>query len=224
MINFFSLNRGTLSFATTSKRTFALGVLSVLCLITAISAQETLNKESVKNLIPVPLTRQSTDYTCGVAVLQSVLAYYGDDIREDNLAKALGAKPDSGTDYMHSVEYAKSKGYDVGVYKNMTLDQLQAFIAKGQPVICAIQAWSDKPVNYGEDWEDGHYVIAVGYDKDRIYLMDPSTLGNYTYIPIPEFLNRWHDVDQRGSKLIHFGIVITKNKSVYNPEDIKYLH
>lgn len=206
-----------------SKSCIVPGALSVLCLFTSISARETLDKNTVKNLIPVPITRQSTDYTCGVSVMQSVLGYYGDDIREDNLAKALGAKPDSGTDYMHSVEYAKLKGYEVAVYKDMTLNQLQEFITKGQPVICAIQAWSEKPANYKEDWEDGHYVIAIGYDKDRIYFMDPSTLGNYTYIPIPEFLNRWHDVDQRGNKLIHFGIVITKNKPVYHPEDIKYL-
>ncbi len=206
-----------------SKNSLVLGALSALCLFTSISAQETLNKNSVKNLITVPLARQSTDYTCGVAALQSILGYYGDDIREDNLAKALGATSDSGTDYTQFVEYAKSKGYEVGVYKDMTLNQLQEFITKGQPVICAIQAWSDKPTNYSDDWEDGHYVIAIGYDNDRIYFMDPSTLGNYTYIPIPEFLNRWHDSDQRNNKLIHFGIVITKNKPVYHPDDVKYI-
>lgn len=205
------------------KRRIVLGALSILCLCTSISAQEVLEKSGVKNLIPVPLTRQSNDYTCGVSVMQSVLAYYGDDIREDNLAKALGTKSESGTDYKNSIEYAKSKGYEVILYNNMTLEQLQECISKGQPVICAIQAWSDKVANYDKDWEDGHYVIAVGYDKDHIYFMDPSTLGNYTYIPISEFLLRWHDIDQRGIKLVHFGIVMTKNKRVYNPENIKYL-
>lgn len=195
-----------------------------LCFVSAIFADETLDKNRVKNLIPVPLSRQSTDYTCGVSVMQSILAYYGDEIREDNLAKALGTTADSGTDYLRSLEYAKSRGYEAAAYKDMTLSQLQEFISKGQPVICVIQAWSDKPVNYSTDWEDGHYVIAVGYDKDQIYFMDPSTLGNYTYIPTQEFLSRWHDVDQRGAKLVHFGIVISKNKPLYHPDDIKYLH
>ena len=200
-----------------------IGALSAICLFTPISAQETFNKNTIKNLILIPLTRQSTDSTCGVAAVQSILAYYGDEIREDNLAKALGSDPKTGTDYKRVLEYAKSKGYEATAYTDMTLKQLQEFISKGQPVICALQAWSDKPASYSEDWDDGHYAIVVGYDNDRIYFMDPSTLGNYTYIPTAEFLKRWHDIDQRGEKLIHFGMVITKNKPVYNPEAVKYL-
>lgn len=202
----------------------ALVVFSIFFLFTSISAQETFDKNKVTNLIHVPLTRQSTDYTCGVAAVQSVMGYYGDDIREDNLAKALGVNSESGTDYQHIVEYAKSKNYKVTVNKEMTLEQLQKLISKGQPVICAIQAWTEKKTpDYDKDWVDGHYVVIVGYDKDRIYIMDPSTLGNYTYIPTQEFLKRWHDVDQRGIKLIHFGIAISKNKPLYNPHTIKYL-
>jgi predicted double-glycine peptidase len=205
------------------KNSFVITILSAVCLFTSIFAQEILNKNEITNLISVPLTRQSTDYTCGVAVMQSILGYYGDDVREDKLAKALGADTKNGTDYKNSVTYAKSKGYEVTIYNDMTLEQLQECISKGQPVICAIQAWSEKPSDYKKDWEDGHYVIAVGYDKERIYFMDPATLGNYTYIPIPEFLDRWHDVDQRGDKLIHFGMVITKTEPAYHSEDVKYL-
>lgn len=183
----------------------------------------TQNLSSVKNLIRVPLTRQSTDYTCGVAAVQSVMAYYGYDIREDNLAKALKVSSESGTDYNNIESYAKSQGFSVVIQKEMNLDALKEFIKKGKPVICAIQAWSDNPGNYKDDWDDGHYVVAIGYDSDRIYFMDPSTLGNYTYIPTEEFLKRWHDIDQRGIKLIHFGIVISKDKPEYTPNIIKYL-
>lgn len=89
------------------------------------------------------MTRQSTDYTCGVAALQSILVYYGDEIREDNLAKSLGVSATFGIDYQHIVDYSKSKGYNVTIYKNMTLENLEQLIAKGSPIICAIQAWSE---------------------------------------------------------------------------------
>ncbi len=51
----------------------------------------------------------------------------------------------------------------------------------------------------------------------------PSTLGHYTFIPIPEFLDRWHDKDDR-EKLIHFGMVIIREGApIYNPDMIKRL-
>jgi hypothetical protein len=53
----------------------------------------------------------------------------------------------------------------------------------------AIQAWVDNndgkfPIDWKNLWDDGHYCVAVGYDEERIFFMDPSTLGHYTYIPI----------------------------------------
>jgi len=65
--------------------------------------------------------------------------------------------------------------------------------------------WSSRhgrqnPSDWSQDWEDGHYVVGIGYDSNNIYFMDPATMGNYTYIPVDEFLARWHDKDQRGKK------------------------
>lgn len=174
------------------------------------------------NLIRVPMTRQATDYTCGVAALQSVLMYYGDEFREQVLSRELKANPGEGTAYEQIVRFARSKGYKVSIHKNMTVAALKALIDRGKPVICLIQAWPERKVDYATDWEDGHYVVAIGYDSANFYFMDPSTLGNYTYIPIKEFLTRWHDTDTR-VKLEHFGMVVEKAKPVYTPSSIKKL-
>lgn len=98
----------------------------------------------------------------------------------------------------------------------MTIADLKKTIDAGKPVICLIQAWADKAVDYSNDWEDGHYVVAIGHDSDNIYFMDPSTLSNYTFIPTKEFVNRWHDTDGK-EKLVHFGLIIEKAKAKYNP-------
>jgi len=42
-----------------------------------------------EGILRLPHTRQATNYTCGAAALQSVLAYYGDEFREDALAKVI---------------------------------------------------------------------------------------------------------------------------------------
>ena len=54
----------------------------------------------------------------------------------------------------------------------MSYDDLEGFIDKKKPVICLIQAWNgDSDYDYSKDWEDGHYVIAIGYDKNNIYFI-----------------------------------------------------
>ena len=178
---------------------------------------------SVANLIRVPLIRQNTGSTCGVASLQSILAYYGQDFRGDKLAKALKTTSENGTDYRNIIRVAVNNGYRVQKYNGMTIDELKAFIDVQTPVLLVIQAWPGKPVDWSQDWKDGHYVVAIGYDDINIYFMDPATVGDYTYIPIDEFLARWHDKDKRAKKLMNFGIVIDGKEPAYDAEQIKPL-
>jgi len=173
----------------------------------------------VPNLIRLPLTRQATDHTCGVASLQSILFYYGLEIREDNLAVELHTTID-GTPYWNMVSFAKSQGFEVSVATNLTLDDLRKNIDLRRPVLVAIQAWMNPPVDWST-YDEGHYVVVVGYDAANFYFMDPSTLGHYTYIPITEFLARWHDMGADGTHLDQFGIVMTKVPAVpYDPDRI----
>jgi len=187
------------------------------------TGQEIRSASAVGNLIRIPLTRQSSDYTCGVAVMQSILYFHDvqDDYSEDTLVKELKADPVNGTSYRAMADFARSKGYLVDVRTGMTLDDIRDFIDKGGPVIVLIQAWAESGVDYSRDWEDGHYAAAIGYDRDSVYFMDPSTMGNYTYLPNQEFLDRWHDED-KGVKLDHFGLIIQREKrnNHYDPDNI----
>lgn len=173
--------------------------------------------------IRVPLTRQATNYTCGVSALQSVLGYWGDAQREDTLAKACKSNHQQGTAYQRLANYSKSRGFKVAIHKNMTLDELKGLLDKKLPVICLIQAWPERKVDFATDWDDGHYVVAIGYDTERIYFMDPSTLGNYTFIATEEFAKRWHDTDGK-ERLFNFGMVLSKEKPPFNHEEVKPLN
>jgi predicted double-glycine peptidase len=170
------------------------------------------------NLIKVPILRQATDYTCGVCALQAVLAYYGEDVREDMLSKALKANRREGTRYQSIADYSRAQGYAVEIKKGAQAAELEAILQSGRPAICLIQAWaavksgsSGQKIDYASDWQNGHYVVAVGFDKDNFYFMDPSTVGNYTFIKRDDFLTRWHDTDGH-EKLHHFVMVISKDK------------
>lgn len=146
----------------------------------------------------VPLCRQSTSYTCGVASLQSILMYYGHDYREDDLAEQLKSDEEEGTRPQRIVDFAKNLGVGVEWREQLTLADVHRYIDEGKPLLVAYQAWAAwDPVqpdyNYEEQWEDGHYSILCGYDEKNLYFMDPSTLGTYTYLPNDTFLKRWHD-------------------------------
>lgn len=171
-------------------------------------------------LVRVPLTRQATGYTCGVAALQAVLAYYGIAVREDRLAAALQADPEQGTNYHNMVAYAQAQGLRAEAHVGISLATLEQLLDAGQPVIVALQAWADEPAGYADQWDDGHYAVAVGYDAARVYFMDPSTLGNYTFISKAEFLVRWHDQYlEQGEpvQLVHFGLVIAGAQPRHDP-------
>ena len=206
-----------------------LRLLFVAVLLTAFvscdssSGDDTSRIAGIKHFIMVPLARQSTNYTCGVAALQSVLGYYGEDIRQDTLAAALGSTEAEGTDY-HAIErYANSNGYNTVVQTERTLDDLKALVDRRVPPIILIQAWPDGPVDWQADYADGHYVVALGYDDANIYFMDPSTLGNYTSIPVEEFLRRWHDRDRDGTILNHFLMTIDNGRPTYQWDRIRPL-
>jgi hypothetical protein len=53
--------------------------------------------------------------------------------------------------------------------------------SRGTPPMVCLQAWSEDSdgLTWRERWEDGHYVVVIGYDNENLYFMDPSTLSLY---------------------------------------------
>ncbi|MCC8180265.1 MAG: C39 family peptidase [Planctomycetes bacterium] len=172
-------------------------------------------------LIPLPQTRQATPYTCGVAVVQSILGYNGVLIRQDILEEKLGATPEWGTSPHAMIECLAEHGIGATIVENMGLAGLRSYIDAGKPVVCFLQAWNGDPdFDYSTGYEDGHYAIAIGYDAERIYFMDPSTLANYAYIDNDAFVIRWHDGDAE-RQVYETGIVVTNINPVYQKDAFK---
>ena len=197
-----------------------------VCLILTISSlsvlHEKMSKADVENLIPLPLVKQSTEYTCGAAAVLSILKYFGDETLEAELVKQLGTNSNYGTDYRQMVQFFQSKGFQITAHAGMSMSELQEHISQGKPVLCLIQAWESGIQDYSDYWGIGHYVVAIGYDAERIYLMDPWMLGNYAYIPKKEFISRWHQLTYDNIHLNQWGMALSKGKSNYDPEAILY--
>jgi predicted double-glycine peptidase len=161
-------------------------------------------------MIDLRIVRQTFDFDCGAKALQTVMEYYGVEMREDELMKGLGTDKD-GTSVDNMVSVAEKKGFKVYAATGVSLEQLKRFIDEGYPVIVLVQAWAERYMTL-EDWkvdyDDGHYVVVIGHRGNIIVFEDPSSFRR-TWLTEGEFLARWHDVDAKTDKnLEHFAMVL----------------
>jgi predicted double-glycine peptidase len=174
---------------------------AILLLVGSFGWSQTPTAHLPTKALRVPLFRQATGYSCGAAALQAILRYWQVfQGQESQLYERLGTTPKDGTHPNQLVEGARSFGLTARLQENTTLADLRKAVALGQTVILNLQAWRDaatpaKP--WKETWEEGHYVVLVGLDRHNLYAMDPSVSGAYAYLPLPEFLDRWHDYEDR---------------------------
>ena len=152
--------------------------------------------------LPVPLFRQATGYSCGAAAMQAVLYYWRVyDGQESALYKVLGTTPAEGTPPEKLVAGARSFGLEARMKEGTELTDLRAALAAGETVILNLQAWredADKARPWKDLWEDGHYIVLVAMDDIQLYAMDPSVGAGYAFLPLHEFLDRWHDYETVG--------------------------
>lgn len=162
-------------------------------------------------MINLHVGRQGFDFDCGAQALQTVMAYYGVDKRLDELLEALGTGPDVGTPVDAMVRVAEENGFAVRAQSGWTLKDLKSMIRSGFPVIVLVQAWAERFLtldDWRQNWDDGHYVIVIDYDKGVLLFEDPASFHR-TWLREREFLARWHDRDERtGEVYERFGMVL----------------
>lgn len=172
-------------------------------------------------VINLPRLPQTFDYDCGAKVLQTILAYYGIEIREDHLIK-LARTNKSGTPVKGIVKAAQQYRLKC-IAKPMTITEVKKFLDRKIPVILLLQAWTGKKKsNWEKDWIDGHYVVAIGYKQNTVIFEDPYSF-KLTYLQYQELEQRWHDIDKRGNKYLHQGIAIYGKKPAYNSHKLIHM-
>ncbi|MBI2043378.1 C39 family peptidase [Candidatus Pacearchaeota archaeon] len=187
-------------------------------------------------MLDFPRLRQSHGYDCGAIVTQAILEYYGKDIREDKIIK-LARTNRKGTSPRGIIKTLKKYGLRTKTGK-LTISQIKKYLNKRHPVILALQAWDERNKDWEDlkketefykkkniakkdwehDWSDGHYVVAIGYDKKKMYFEDPGFVLK-EYLKFDELMKRWHDIKgkkSKGKKYIHFGIAVYGKKKVYD--------
>lgn len=153
------------------------------------------------NLVAVPPVKQETDFSCGAAATLSILRLWRWEAfsrrEEGGLYAALRTTRSDGTEPEPMVACLREAGLEAEYrHGDVTLEQLETALAAGEPPIVDLQAWRDNDRPWKETWDAGHYVILVGHDAERLFVMDPSVLtpGAYAWLPRAELAERWHDL------------------------------
>ena len=177
-------------------------------------------------ILTFPDARQATPDMCGIASTQAILYYYGFNILQSKLAEMMNMDPESGVQPEQIVKLFKEKDLEAD-FKKMTLEDVKAYLDKDIPVILLINAWAaDYPVDYTNIAEEGHYVVAVGYDDEaeRLICDDPSFLDNWGYIGYDELMTRWRMYASDDVHILeNYGIAVYGRPPMFNPRRIMHI-
>lgn len=155
--------------------------------------ESTPDAEYQERALMVPTVAQRTDFSCGAAALQAVLIYNGIHVNnERTLYKALGTTPQDGTAPEKIADVARKFGLKANWRTGIEVADLRAAIDAGVPVILDVQEPVDGKTK--PSLPDGHYVVLMGIDDQRVMYMNPSG-GKVDTLPHAELINRWRDVD-----------------------------
>ena len=171
-----------------------------------------------KKLLDFPILKQRNSYNGVISAVNSILIYYGDDCKEDELISKLKNTESTLTinrqlsTINNITNFFIEKDYSI-TPKQMNVNDIINYINDDIPVMLFIQSWGNIE-NYIDEWNYGHYVVAIGYTSNKILFEDPK-LSNIGYLSFKELEQRWHFKEDE-TKYINFGISIKGGKPKFN--------
>jgi hypothetical protein len=164
--------------------------------------------------VDLPNTAQQLGYTCGPAALMSICAYFGVTGAlewEGDFQEITGVGPSGADPHQLTVPARAQFGLEVEEHAPMSDRELRACLDRRRPVLMMLQAWSERPrPRYRQSWGDGHWVVAIGHDRDGAYFEDPSLHTSRGFLSWAELDERWHDVGYRDVRVRRYGAAIWK--------------
>ena len=156
-----------------------------------------------------------TEYSCGACALQAVLSYWGTHVDEQELMKLLHTTSEEGTYPEDIVRGARALGFEAEAKFNLTLDDVERCTAAGSPMLAVAQVWRSEKKSPGavhDEWDNGHWIVILGVDKDYVYFQDPYARMGKAFIPRQAFEAHWHQAMggdlKKNPQLTHLGIQI----------------
>ncbi len=134
-----------------------------------------------------PANGQYQNSWCGPTALAMVYEYYGRKETTKQIASRIYVKG-SGTSASSICSDAKKNGFPGSYLKeSANIDFLKAQLKEGKPVI----------VNVDVNWKNGHHMVVVGFDGDKIIVNDPGRSVIRREFDVSWFVAQWNGRDRR---------------------------
>jgi predicted double-glycine peptidase len=139
------------------------------------------------SFLAVPFSRQDTVYSCGAAVAQMVLHFYGIIRSESDLMSELRTNSETGTAHEDLIAILVDNSLYCYVNAGSSIEEMEYFLGRSLPCV----------VHYLEpDNDEGHYAVAIGVKDGHVVLNDPWH-GERFRLTRSEFERRWSDERNR---------------------------
>jgi ABC-type bacteriocin/lantibiotic exporter with double-glycine peptidase domain len=144
--------------------------------------------------VSIPHRKQETDFYCGPAIVQMILAAQGIELSQKDIARVLGTTEAAGTNIAAIERFLASHGF-VALRKNdVNVRDIDSAIAAGKKVV----------VGYVEPSEDvPHYGIVAAVTAQDIIIIDPWHGADHA-LARDVFEERWRDdsADAYGNRMM----------------------
>jgi predicted double-glycine peptidase len=159
---------------------------------------------------------------------QKDMSHWGKDVDERELMKVLQTTSEEGTYPENIVRGAQALGFEAEGRDHLSLEEVEQFTAGGAPMIGLVQLWRGEKgtaKSVAEDWDNGHYIVVLGVDKDYVYFQDPYTRMSKAFMPRDTFVDHWHQVMggdlKKNPKLMQLGIFVRGKNAAPRPAATK---
>ena len=131
-------------------------------------------------LLDMKRSVQLDSYSCGAQCVYMIMKYYKIPKTLEEILKGLNTSKTNGTDTEPILNYFRINGLRASVNTNSKLSNIQTAIDSLHPILISV-------------YDGEHWVVIYGYNKDGIFILDPSRKEISNHWDIKKFMNRWDD-------------------------------
>ena len=131
-------------------------------------------------LLDMKRSVQLDSYSCGAQCVYMILEYNNIHKTLDQILKGLNTSKRNGTDTGSILNYLRANGLRVAINKQSKITYIHSAIDNLDPILISVD-------------EGEHWVVIYGYNKDGIFILDPSRREVKNLWGMKKFMRRWDD-------------------------------